>query len=458
MDKTISGRIADFATSVDYSDLPDVVLAAGKRFIYDSIGCGLGGVDTADCAIARHALLALGGKPECTLIGTGEKTDAVNSALLNALLIRVHDYNDIYWQADPSHPSDIIPAALSVGEREGKSGKDLLVAVTLAYEFEMRMCEIAEPGIREIGWHHATITGFVSPIAAGRMLGLTSEQMQNAIAISGCRTGSMGCVTAGTLTMMKNTVDPLATQAGVQAALLAQGGYKGTAAVFEGKEGVHHCYPVKWNWDSLFDGLGEKWRLPDCSMKAFPTEYFTHSPITATLHLVKEHDLKPEDVKAVTVYTLARAADILCDPSKYIPSSKETADHSLPYCLAVAIADREVTPRQFKEERRTAPDLPPLMKKVKGVADAEIEKQFPKLQPCRVKIETEDGRTLEHRVDYATGDPRQPLDDEALDGKFSAQAESLLSESKQKLLKDAIFNLDSVKTVGELMQLTVKDL
>ncbi len=457
MDKTISGRIAEFATTVQFSDIPVEVTDAAKRFLYDSIGCGLGGVDTEDCRIAREALLALGGKPECTIIGTGERTDAVNATLLNALLIRVHDYNDIYWKADPSHPSDIIPAALSLGERQGKSGKDLLVAIALAYEFEMRLCEIAEPGIREIGWHHATLTGFVSPIAAGRMLDLNAEQMQNAIAISGCRTGSMGCVTAGKLTMMNNTVDPLATQAGVQSALLAQGGYRGTAAVFEGKEGVHHCYPVRWDWDALLKNLGHDWRLPQCSMKAFPTEYLTHSPITAVLKLVTEHDLKPDDIKTVTVYTLARAADILCDPSKYIPSSKETADHSLPYCLAVAMADREVTPRQFTDKRRTDPSLPALMKKVKGIADPEIEKQFPKLQPCRVVIETEDGRMLEKSVDYALGDPRDPIDDASLDRKFFAQAESLLSEGRQRELKETIFKTESISSVGDLMALTVRD-
>jgi 2-methylcitrate dehydratase len=458
VNQTISRRIADFATAVDYTDLPAETTAAAKRFIYDSIGCGLGGVATDDCRIARKALLALGGQPECTIIGTGDRTDCVNGTLLNALQIRVHDYNDIYWQADPSHPSDIIPAALALGERENRSGRELIVAVALAYEFEMRLCEIAQPGIREIGWHHATLTGFVSPIVAGRMLRLTSEQMQNAIAISGCRTGSMGCVTAGTLTMMKNTVDPLATQAGVQSALLAQGGYAGTAAVFEGKEGVHHCYPVKWDWDALFKELGDDWRLPRCSMKAFPTEYLTHSPITATLKLVQDHDLTPADIESLTVYTLARAADILCDPSKYTPASKETADHSLPYCLAVAIADREVTPRQFTDARRADPQLLSLMRRVKAVADPDIEKQFPLLQPCRVVIETVTGQTLEKQVDYALGDPRDPIDAHSLDGKFSAQAEVLLSTSRQRALKETIFSLETVERVRDLMQLTVHDL
>jgi 2-methylcitrate dehydratase len=257
---------------------------------------------------------------------------------------------------------------------------------------------------------------------------------------------------------MKNTVDPLATQAGVQAALLAQGGYIGTAAVFEGKEGVQHCYPVKWDWEALTANLGREWRLPHCSMKAFPTEYLTHSPISATLKLVVENDLKPDDIKELTVYTLARAADILCDPSKYIPSSKETADHSLPYCLAVAIADRAVTPAQFTDQRRTDPALPALMKKVKGVADPEIEKQFPKLQPCRVVIVTHDGRKLEKRVDYAMGDPRDPIDDDSLDKKFAAQAAGLLSPQRQAELKETIFNLEKLAHTGQLMLLTSGDL
>jgi len=124
----------------------------------------------------------------------------------------------------------------------------------------------------------------------------------------------------------------------------------------------------------------------------------------------------------------------------------------------VAIADREVTPRQFTDTRRTDPALPALMKKVKGIADPEIEKQFPKLQPCRVVIETEDGRMLEKSVDYALGDPRDPIDDASLDTKFRAQAESLLSEGRQRELKEAIFKTESIHSVGDLMALTVKDI
>jgi 2-methylcitrate dehydratase len=154
----------------------------------------------------------MGGTEEATVIGYGDKIPAVNATLVNSLMIRALDFNDIYWKEDPSHPSDIIPAALAMAELVGASMEDVIVATVLAYEFEQRLCEFAVPGIRERKWHHATLTQFVSPIVAGKILGLSVDQMVNAIGISGCHNHTIGCPTAGKLTMMKNTVDPMATK------------------------------------------------------------------------------------------------------------------------------------------------------------------------------------------------------------------------------------------------------
>ena len=126
----------------------------------------------------------------------------------------------------------------------------------------------------------------------------------------------MGAVTAGKLTMMKNTVDPMATQSGVLAALLAEKGYSGPEHVIDGKEGLAHCYGPEWKLNLLTDGLGESWRITQCGMKFFPTEALTHAPISAVLDLVKSNDLRPENVEKIQIRSLARAADILSDPSK----------------------------------------------------------------------------------------------------------------------------------------------
>ncbi len=235
-------------------------------------------------------------------------------------MIRCMDYNDIYWKQDPSHPSDIFPAAIACCERASGNGKELIVGLVLGHEFEMRLCEAAFPGIRERGWHHATLTAFVSPIVAGRALHLSWEQIQHAIGISASRHCTLGAVTAGKLTMMKNTVDPMATQSGVFAALLAEKGYSGPEHVIDGKEGLAHVFKPDWKLDLLTDGLGESWRITQCGMKAFPTEALTHTPISAVLDLVKGNDLRPDNVEKIQIRSLARAADILSDPSKYDPA------------------------------------------------------------------------------------------------------------------------------------------
>jgi 2-methylcitrate dehydratase len=407
--------------------------------------------------IALAVLDEIAGSGPATVIGTGKRIDPVSASLANGLMIRCMDYNDIYWKQDPSHPSDIFPAALAGCERAKGDGKELIVGLVLGHEFEMRFCEAAFPGIRERGWHHATLTAFVSPIVAGRAMHLGWEQIQHAIGISASRHATLGAVTAGKLTMMKNTVDPLATQSGVLAALMAEKGYTGPEHVVDGKEGLTHCFGPSWKLNRLTDGLGESWRITQCGMKAFPTEALTHTPISAVLDIVKSNDLKSEQVEKVQIRSLARAADILSDPSKYDPRSKETADHSLPYVIAAAIAERQVTPVQFEMKKIMDPIIRAQLKKVEVVADPEIEKVFPALQRVIVNLTTTDGRTFTKQLDYPKGDPRNPLSDAEVEEKFAALAEGVLSDGAQKKLKQAIWNLEKVGSVSKLMALMRAD-
>lgn len=443
--------IADWTVTTRYEDLPANVVAEAKRYLMDTVGCALGGAQQHDVHLARKVLSEIAGPGSSTVLVTGEKMDPVSASLLNALMIRVMDYNDIYWKQDPSHPSDIIPAAMAAAERAGGSGRDLLLGIVLAYEFEQRLCEISFPGVRELGWHHATLTAVASPIAAGRMLGLNADQLQHAIGISASRHCTTGSVTAGKLTMMKNTVDPLATQSGVLAAMLAETGYTGPEHVLDGKEGFSHVFDSDWRFDILTEGLGDSWRILQCGMKYFPTEALTHAPISATLDLVVGNDLAPDEVESVTIYSLARAADILADPTKYDPRSKETADHSLPYVIAAAVADRQVTPLQFTDEKIMDPVIRAQLPKVKVIADPEIEAVFPELQRVRVVIQTTDGRTFEKELDFPKGDPRNPLTDAEISGKMSALAHGIATPEDVERMQAAIDCADDFDDVRELM-------
>ena len=449
----ITATMARWASQVKFEDLSPDALREAKRYLLDSIGCALGGYLQHDVKIALSVFDEIAGTGPASVIGTGKKLDVVSAALLNALMVRVMDYNDIYWKQDPSHPSDIIPAAIAACERERSDGRELAVGICIGHEFEQRLCEAAFPGIRERGWHHATLTAFVSPIVAGRALHLPWEKIQHAIGISASRHATLGAVTAGKLTMMKNTVDPLATQSGVFAALLAEKGYTGPEHVIDGKEGLVHCFGPEWKLDTLTDGLGESWRITQCGMKAFPTEALTHAPISAVLDIVAGHDLKPGDVAEVHIRSLHKAADILADPSKYDPRSKETADHSLPYVIAAAIVDRNVTPAQFTDAKIMDPVIREQLHKVKVVADPEVERLFPALQRVIVRLTTTDGRVFDKQLDYPKGDPRNPLTDAEVEAKFDALAEPVLTKDGRARVKDTVWNLEKLASVTKLMEM-----
>ena len=450
---TVTATMSQWAAELKFEDVSPEAVNQAKRFLLDSIGCALGGYQQHDVIIALKVLSEIAGPGKATVIGSVEKMDAVSASLANALMIRCMDYNDIYWKQDPSHPSDIFPAALACCERAGSDGRELIVGLVLGHEFEMRLCETAFPGIRERGWHHATLTAFVSPIVAGRMLHLSAEQIQHAIGISGSARCTLGAVTAGKLTMMKNTVDPMATQSGVLAALLAESGYTGPKHVIEGKEGLVHCLGPEWKLNCLTEGLGESWRITQCGMKAFPTEALTHTPISAVLTLVKDNDLRPDDIAKVYIRTTARGADILSDPSKYDPHTKETADHSLPYVISAAIADQQVTPAQFTPGKIMDPVIRAQLNKIVVTADPEIEQAFPALQRVIARIQTVDGREFSKQLDYPKGDPRNPLTDEEVEEKFEALAEPVMSRDTRRRAMDAIWNLEKQSSVAEMMKL-----
>ncbi len=456
--KSYSQQMAEFAAGLQFEDIPADALKEAKRFLLDSMGCALAAVNNEDMAAMYRFTEKLGGTPEATVIGTGHKTNAPNAALMNCLLTRALDYNDIYWEQDPSHPSDLIGAALAAAEANGKTGADALVAILIAYELELRWCHAAEPGVREVGWHHATLTQFVSPLVAGRLYDLDVDQLTAAVGISGSSHFTLGGVVAGHLTNMKNTADPLASQAGVLAALMAREGYSGPVEVIEGKEGLMEVLNnVTWHPEKLLEGLGQDFLITRCGYKAFPSEALTHQPITAALTIRQEQNLSAADIAHVLVETTTRGADILSDPSKYTPKTRETADHSLPYVIAAALADGHVLPDSFHEEKLQDPVIRDLLGKIKVVADPEIDALFPGVKRARVTIVAASGEKYTVQTDYAKGAPQNPLSDEELIAKFRANAAGILSKAQQDAAIEATWRFEEIEDLEAYMRLFVKN-
>lgn len=470
--KYLSHTLSEWACGLKYEHLSDKAVHTAKLFWYDSLGCALGGSQQEDAKIllAHHREMAGGvGNGPCTTFVSGFRTNPVDAAFMNAHMIRAMDYNDIYWKADPCHPSDIIAGPLALCEMTGATGKDLILATIIAYEIEQRLCEFGVPGVREYGWHHATLTAFAAPMAAARVLGLSVEQMVHAIGICASRTFTPGAVTAGRLTMMKNTVDPWACRMGVESALLARRGYTGPEHMIDGKEGLYAVFghahykgqPARFDTEALLRDLptspAHHYRITDCGMKSFPIEALSHAPLTAMMKCVKENNIRAADVAEIKVEVIARAADILGDPHKYRPDSRETADHSLPYCMAVGLVDGMVTPLQFREERVHDKSLVPIMDMVKVVANDEFEALFPRFQPSRVTVTTKDGRSYVKRVDVPKGDPRDPMTEEEIGVKFTALGRDVLGGGETGVrrcreLGTLIMSLEKERDMSGLMR------
>ncbi len=451
----LSYQIGRWVEELRYEDLPRRVVREVQRYLLDSIGCAFGGWRTHDWGLVRDLVREEGGARKCHLLGEGTKVAPLQAAFLNSLAIRGQDYNDIYWQQDPCHPSDCIPAPMAAAEIAGVGGRELVLGIVVAYEVEQRLCEASYPGIRELGWHHATLTAFAAAYAAGKTLGLDAGQMQHAAGIAGATNCTLGAVTAGHLTMMKNTVSPMATRAGLEACLLAQRGFSGPAHIFEGKESLQHVMDSEWRWQ-VFDDLGSDWRILKCGMKFFPTEALTHAPISCTIDICQTHGLSADDISEIRIRTLTKAADILSDPAKYRPTSRESADHSLPYCIMMGVLYGRVTPELFDDKVIQDPRVRQHIDKIKVVAEPEFEAAFPKVQRCHVAVTTTDGRVLEKQIDYPKGDPREPLSDAEIRAKFDALA-SGVSQERGDRIWSSVRRLASFKKAASFHKLCAVD-
>ena len=217
------------------------------------------------------------------------------------------------------------------------------------------------------------------------------------------------------------------------------------------------CIRDRLKPDILLDGLGEKFLITDCAYKAFPTEALTHQPISAVLNVMQHHDLVAEDLAEIHIQTTTRGADILSDPSKYDPQTKETADHSLPYCIAAAAADGGLWPTSFEEEKLFDPRIRALLTKIKVVANAEIDALFPGVKRAIATLTTTDGRSFTETVDHAKGSPQNPMSDKEVIAKFRANASGVMTAAQQDAIIDATWNLETISHMGDYMQLLVRD-
>jgi 2-methylcitrate dehydratase len=277
------------------------------------------------------------------------------------------------------------------------------------------------------------------------------ERVEHAIALSITPNIPLRQTRVGELSMWKGCAAANAARNGVFAALLAREGMTGPSEIFEGEKGffkqVTRPFDLKIE---DFGGKGGNFKILDTYIKYFPSEYHSQAAVEAALELRKE--IEVEDIEVINIETYDTCVDIIAgDKEKWNPKTRETADHSLPYCVAVALCDGVVGLGQFAEERIKDPDLQKIMTKIKVMRNPEHNKQYPEAFPCAIEIKSKSGETFTKTVTYPKGHPKNPLTDSELEEKFEVLSNGLIKSRKAKGIIDTIWDLENLKDIRDLM-------
>jgi 2-methylcitrate dehydratase len=458
----ISHELATLVLDIKYDDLDESTRHQAKRVLLDGLANILGGCSSDAGRIVERTLKSLGGSPESTVIGSGIKLPCVNAAIINGTMLRYLDFMDTCAAMGPrgpqgAHPCENIPAILAVAEREHTNGRDAIAAIVAAYELTGRFCSaFARSPLAARGWHHSTFGQFIVPLVAGKLMGLDENQLVNAVGISGTHNATLEVVDSPgeEYNMTKNIVYPFAAASGIQAALLAKEGFTGPERVIEGEGGfAQSTVKRQCDLDKLRKNDGRP-AIMDVIMKVHPVNILSGSVADCVLSLVQKNAIRAKDVVRVKVWVSAATEAHTNDPVKRHPKNKESADHSTPFIVAMAIIAKELTPSQYSPKYFADPLVNSLIDKVEMEADPEFKDQ--KFLGSKVEIELTSGAKFEERVDFPKGFITNPVSDDELIAKFrsiTAQSGRQVDEQRIDQIVDAVFAFDELDDVGALMSL-----
>lgn len=448
---TLANRLADYATKLHYEDLSPAAIHETKRRFIDSIATAVGALDSDAASVARRCAGKFQGQPAISMLGGGSSTIEW-ATFVNGLLIRYLDYNDTYLSLEPAHPSDNLAAVLSVGELVNAPGTALITAAVLAYEIQCRMCDAAS--LRKHGVDHVTYGALSSCVAACKLLGLGVAKTTHALGIAGVCNVALRQTRSGELSMWKGCAFANAARNGVFAAILASEGMTGPAPIFEGDLGFFKLVS-KTPFDlPALGGKEAPFMINQTYIKFWPAEYHSQSAIDAALKLRPRIGNVLNDVKAIDIHTFEASYNIIGKYAEaWAPRTRETADHSLPYCTAVALLDGDVTLRQFDHERFTAPDIVGLTAKVKVHLDDALSTRYPRGIPNRIIVTLNDGRQLVQEVEFPRGHAMNPMSDEEVEAKLRRMVEPRLGKQKADRILETCWQLEKLSSPAELVKL-----
>ena len=442
--QTLSEQLGVFSEKARWEDLSPEAREALKIRTLDALGRAFGAVASGPARSLRQEIDAFGGSPLCTLVGGG-KTSPDRAAFYNGALVRYLDFNDSYLaKGETCHPSDNLGAVLSAAEFGGKTCKEFLTALALSYQVQCRLSDVAP--VRHRGFDHTTQGAFAVAAGCGKALGLDASRIAYALGISGASNIALRVTRTGSLSHWKGLAAPNTAFNGLRAAFLAMRGITGPLEVFEGTKGwmqtVSGTFDIDWSREDLE-------RVRRTIVKKYNAEIHSQSAIEGLLEMMKEDGFLGEEVDRIRVDIFDVAHLIIgggAEGEKTAVRTKEEADHSMPYILAVAALDGKVMPAQYAEARIGRRDVQTLLRRVTIVPEPEFTERFPEEHACRITVHLKDGREIRREKRDYEGFHTRPMGWERVEEKFHALSREALPPGR----RDSI-----IKAVKQLEHLTV---
>jgi 2-methylcitrate dehydratase len=446
MDDTTQA-LARYASELCYGDLPHDVVHETKRKLIDTIGCAIGAFTEEPCRLARAMARRCVGNPPARILGTQEMSTPEHAAFANGVMVRVQDYNDSYLSKGSCHPSDTLSGVLAIADALGLNGKAVVTASVLAYEVT---CNFADMLAREQGIDNTFFGVIGSAVAGANLLGLTKEATEDAIALAITPNVTLAQTRLGELSMWKGCAAANGVRNGVFAAFAAQIGLTGPDAPIDGAWGLKRVLG-DFQW-APFGGRGAPFRITQTHIKFYPAVVHGQSPIGAALNLRDKVDLRSIDSIHLDTYWVAERYLDRASPL-WRPTTRETADHSLPYLVAAALLDGDITEATFAPERISDPALLELMAKIQVREDAQLTAAYPEGWGCRLEIANGSRTNHVAEVKYFKGHARAPLSDAEVESKFCRLVEPRLGQEETRALLRALWRLEESSDVRTILGL-----
>jgi 2-methylcitrate dehydratase len=447
---SLGEKLARYATSLRYEDLPEDVIRIAKRTILDTLGCAFGGYSAGPSKIAMKLASDVNSKQPGTILLSGIKTSPELAVFANGVMIRYLDFNDAYVSQmnGAGHPSDTIAALLTAGELSQRSGRDLITATVLAYEVYCKIGDVFD--YLGHGVDHTTVTGMGAVVAAGKLLGLTPEEMVHAIGITVGGNTATRQGRADTLSNWKAYAAADACRKAIFSVQLAGNGMTGPSNVFEGRYGF---FKVMSRKPVAPPQLGEPFGIRRCFTKRFPLGQFSQTVAQAAVE-ARSYFKSPEEILEVNIHASRSAIKIMADgPDKWRPQTHETADHSIPYSAGLALMYGKIDPDYYEDPYLHDARLLDLVSRIKCLPSDEADQ--PELANlCELEVVLRSGVRKTVRVEYHRGHFKNPMTDAEMEEKFRLMAQKHLPADRVDNLLRIVWSVEKEPQVSNLIAAT----